>query len=279
MKTVLLTGGSGFIGSSICDQLAIKYNILKPSHKDLDLCDSNAVENFFIKYSPDIVIHSAAVGSKLDNRNNISTFYINMKMFENLQNYIPYLEKFINIDSGAIFGTDESIYRKSINHDYQPANEYGRSKLFIAKTILNYSNSINLRLFGCLGPLDHSNRFITTCISNSIKGVNTSVNNMYMDYFYVMDIPPVIEYCIENGTHQDIDLVYKSSGSITLQDIATNIYNLAPKTAGIPIVNNDRMPFYYCGNPDNLNSLNIKLDGLLNGIINTKTHHLRKWMF
>ena len=60
VKTVLLTGGNGFIGKNLKESfLAQKYNLLTPGSKDLNLCDEGAVARYFDEHQIDIVIHHA----------------------------------------------------------------------------------------------------------------------------------------------------------------------------------------------------------------------------
>ena len=51
-KKIFLTGGTGFIGRNIIEQLVNKYHFIAPPHKQLDLTNSKAVEKFFKKINP-----------------------------------------------------------------------------------------------------------------------------------------------------------------------------------------------------------------------------------
>ena len=59
---ILLTGGSGFIGKNIVEQLGKKYIFLVPSHNELDLLDAIAVEKYLKVHPVDVVIHAANLG-------------------------------------------------------------------------------------------------------------------------------------------------------------------------------------------------------------------------
>ena len=41
---ILITGGNGFIGRNLIEELSNDYDVFSPSSKDLDLLDSNAIE-------------------------------------------------------------------------------------------------------------------------------------------------------------------------------------------------------------------------------------------
>lgn len=59
-KNILLTGGSGRLGSYILNSGKLE-NVLAPSHEDLDICNPGLVERFFQANEVDSVIHCAAL--------------------------------------------------------------------------------------------------------------------------------------------------------------------------------------------------------------------------
>lgn len=90
-KTILVTGGSGLVGSAI-QKIAIQYPIYDfsfVSSKQYDLLDSNKCKNMFIDVKPDIVIHLAAyVGGLYKNMNHkVSMFENNLIMNYNVVKY------------------------------------------------------------------------------------------------------------------------------------------------------------------------------------------------
>ena len=60
--TIFLTGGNGFVGRNIKEYFSDRYTIYAPSHKELDLLDTQAVEEFLKKHPVDFLIHAANVG-------------------------------------------------------------------------------------------------------------------------------------------------------------------------------------------------------------------------
>jgi len=62
-RRILLTGGGGFLGGFIQEQLAAKKPsaILAPSSQELDLRDASAVRSYLRDVKPNLVIHAAAV--------------------------------------------------------------------------------------------------------------------------------------------------------------------------------------------------------------------------
>jgi GDP-L-fucose synthase len=77
-KRILVTGGGGFLGSHIVEQLRQQgcKDITVPRRRDFDLTSSDAVEQLFRHCRPEIVIHAAAtVGGIGANRENPGLFF------------------------------------------------------------------------------------------------------------------------------------------------------------------------------------------------------------
>ena len=96
-KTILLTGGSGFIGRNIHESFLVdKYNVLSPSSLELNVADEKSVADYLHKHTVDVVIHAAVKPSHRNAKDFSNIFYINTRMFFNLERYKEYFEK-INI--------------------------------------------------------------------------------------------------------------------------------------------------------------------------------------
>ena len=60
--TLMITGGTGFLGRRTAAWFRAQgYQVLTPSHGELDITDREAVRNWFREHTPDVVIHTAAV--------------------------------------------------------------------------------------------------------------------------------------------------------------------------------------------------------------------------
>ena len=61
MKKMLITGGSGFLGSRVAAYFKSKYEVFTPSHQEMDMTSKESVDAFFDKVRPQVVIHCAAM--------------------------------------------------------------------------------------------------------------------------------------------------------------------------------------------------------------------------
>jgi GDP-L-fucose synthase len=103
-KRVVVTGGSGFLGSFIVDRLKRTDwcgKVLIPRKEKFDLRTAKAVKQMYKQMRPDIVIHLAAVvgGIGANRANPASFFYDNLMMGIHTMHYAHQfgVEKFVSI--------------------------------------------------------------------------------------------------------------------------------------------------------------------------------------
>lgn len=225
MKSILVTGGAGYIGSHICyllkqngftpicfDNLshghdwAVKYG---PFIKG-DLRNQADVDGVFQTYRPEAVIHMASfiqVGESVQNP---------LKYYENnLVGAIHLLQAMEKYQvSNLVFSSTAAIYGNpqytpiDENHPTTPINPYGVSKLTIERMLKDclFIKSVSLRYFNAAGALpdegigeahEPETHLIPLLIRSALNGTRIKIfGNDYdtpdgtciRDYVHVLDI-------------------------------------------------------------------------------------------
>jgi GDP-L-fucose synthase len=112
---VLLTGGSGLVGSSIKRLLDQEKNLIidAPTSRQLDLLDSHEVNKYFDQFRPEILIHCAArVGGVWSNSRYPAKFSLdNLTIQTNVANSIVKyrVQKTINLSSSCVYPKNAAI--------------------------------------------------------------------------------------------------------------------------------------------------------------------------
>ena len=108
-KNILITGGSGFIGSNFLSSKKLQHRIIAPSHEKLDILNVDQLDNIFKDLSPEIVInfaaHRDANSAELQRGDRQgSAWATNVKGVENLSKICKeYGSFFIHISTDMVF--------------------------------------------------------------------------------------------------------------------------------------------------------------------------------
>lgn len=208
MKTILITGGSGFIGRNLVEQLSGKYRVLAPSHRELELIDQEAVKKYFQTNNIEIVIHSATVPAhrKIDEPRDIA--YKNLRLFFNLARNSQCFDRMIFLGSGAEYGIqDDIIDAKEGDFDKRvPEDEHAFAKYVCSKYIEQTDKIINLRLFGIFGKYENYQiRFISNAICKVLFDLPITLNqNRKFSYLFIDDLGPIVEHFIEHKSKEKL---------------------------------------------------------------------------
>ena len=204
-KKILLTGGSGFIGRNILESyLSQKYDILAPRHAEIDIANTESVDNFFKDKKFDVVLHTAVKPSHRAAIDKSNLFYTNVRMFENLERNKDKFGKFINFGSGAVYDVSKNNSGVSENDIYKNmgVDDHSFTKYVVHKQIDNLPGFVDLNIFGIFGKYeDYSIRFISNAICKSLFNLPITLRqNRRFSYLYVNDLPKILDWFIENDT-------------------------------------------------------------------------------
>ena len=271
---ILITGGNGFLAKEMNDYFSNsekEYNIILTDRKSMDVTNYEDVKRMFETNKIDIVIHTAVQGGKRGAYENIDHFMNNFAMFQNLIKFRDQFKFMFNFGSGAEFDRRFDINNKiEINiWDQSPRDLYGLAKNLITRKIYELdSNVFNLRLFGCFGIHEESQRLFRTCYDKFSKGINAIITqDKYMDYFYAQDVGRVIENIVTNYNDYDIprDINLSYSKKYKLSDYAGMIKDLTKNTEDV-IIESENMANAYTGDSFLIEDLEINLIGLQRGM-------------
>ena len=246
---VLLTGSGGFIGKNLKNYLKNKYELLTPRSYELDLINSNAVEEFFNNNDIDFVIHCGTVGGARGIPDKDTTIDDNLAMVDNILKYKNNETKVILFGSGAMYDKSRDLHKVKETQigEVIPKDLYGKSKLLIYEKIINRLDVLMLNIFACYGYGEKNNRFPSYAINKVLCGENIEINqNVVFDYLFVEDMEKIVEYFIAHFPKDKVINITPTE-SISLLEIAKIVNTFAENKVDI-IIKNNIMNNEYTGN-------------------------------
>lgn len=157
---IYVAGHNGLVGSAIVRQLKKEgyTNIITRSRAELDLCDQQAVENFFALQQPDFVFLAAAkVGGILANRDYPATFiYDNIMISANVINaaYRHGVKKLLFLGSSCIYprSCPQPMKEEYLLSGYlEPTNEpYAVAKIAGITMCQSYNRQYDTTFISCM---------------------------------------------------------------------------------------------------------------------------------
>lgn len=210
MKTILITGGCGFIGSALTRhlinyhdyQIVIVDKLTYAGNKDsllpisnnkkyifekIDICDVESLSNIFKKYQPNLVMHLAAeshVDRSISNpgefiqTNIIGTFNLlnaSLEHFNSLDNMQKNSFRFHHISTDEVYGDLEDGDYFTEETSYAPSSPYSASKASSDHLVRAWHRTYDLPVIitNCsnnYGPYHFPEKLIPHIILNALHG-------------------------------------------------------------------------------------------------------------
>ena len=270
-KKILITGGCGYIGSSLGNYFSDKYEVItldkrkkniflnkKIKHYICNLLDQNKLKKILTKIKPDAVVHLAGqstidlVDKKKNEyyKNNVLATNILVKIIKKLE--IP---KFIFSSTAAIYDKSKDILKETSK--IKSKNSYGLSKIKCEKILiknfkLSKTNYCILRFFNVasslrekkIGELHNPETHLIPILINALyykKDIQIYGNNYdtkdgtcLRDYIHISDILTGIEKSIIFLDKNKSSIFNLGSGKCySVLDVIKNCEKMVKKNANV----------------------------------------------
>jgi UDP-glucose 4-epimerase len=248
MGRILITGGSGFIGSHLAERLVkegykvyiidnlLRGNLINLSHvwDEIEFINGD-IRNYQLMSNAvrkaDIIIHLAAISRVMPSiKKPELCFEINTMGTEIVARLCAkYNKKLIFSSSREVYGTPQYLPVDE-DHPLIPENPYGASKIAAEGILKSFSKCYNLsyiilRLTNVFGPRDFD-RVVPIFIEKSIKNEDLIIYGYekVMDFIYISDVTEAFIKSL-NTNETNLTLNIGSGVSVKLLDIAKLIRN------------------------------------------------------
>jgi len=212
MKTILVAGGAGYIGSHtvkyllknnynvvVVDNLVYGHReaVLTDNFVEIDLKDKDGLDKVFKKYKIDAVVHFAAYSLVGESVTNPRKYYWN-----NVVNTLNLLDVMIENDvKNIVFSSTCATYGEpkytpiDEKHPQSPINPYGKTKFMMEQIMADYDSayglkSVALRYFnaagadaeGQLGESHTPETHLIPIVLQAVKGERDNITVFGTDY-------------------------------------------------------------------------------------------------
>lgn len=207
MKTILITGINGFLGSHLAKALSAEYNIVGLEYSLDNLfrienlgfkiySSKEDMEHIFKENAIVAVIHAATIYR----RNNIESIESLIKT--NIQLPVRLYEFAEKYGCKVFLNTDTFFNNPEYNYSYLP--DYTLSKKQVLewlKLIMNKCKLINMKIFHMYGPYDAPNKFIPQMVSklkNNVESIDLTPGEQTRDFIYIDDVVNAYNIVLKN---------------------------------------------------------------------------------
>jgi len=261
-KKILLTGGAGFIGSTLVSKLvkdneitivdnfsrdSIKYKKITSRNLKIvreDVLNFEALKKTCEDFKPEIVIHLAAVaGIDTVIIDPVKTLDVNINgtfnLLKSLEKYSGRLERIIDFSTSEVLGAYAYKSTEKSDTNFAPVGEarwtYSISKVAGEHIVHSYYKkfgypSVTIRPFNIYGPGQVGEGAIQIFIKNAVRGKNIEIHgdgDQIRSWCYIDDMIQGIELSLTNKKAiGEIFNIGNPKGTITISSLAEKIVAL-----------------------------------------------------
>lgn len=228
MKTILITGGAGYIGSVLSSRLlkSKKFKLIiidnlstgkidfisnKVKFYKKDILKKKDLTEIFSQNKIDMIIHlSASISVEESEKNKKKYKRNNIEATSNLIFFAKkyHVKKFIFSSTAAVYGDHKNIKKFNENLNCYPQNYYGKTKLISERQIVKNFNLkdesyVNLRFFNVVGSsLNYKTGPIPTHSKHLIKNIcNNIIKKKFTIFIYGNNYKTKDGTCVRDYIH------------------------------------------------------------------------------
>jgi nucleoside-diphosphate-sugar epimerase len=242
MKSILLTGATGFLGSNLVATLIESgYEIIALKRKSsaidrckkhleaitwIDIEDFNLLTEKVASSQPETLIHFAWNGVKAADRNDWAEQEKNITFLVNLLTLLKgtSISKVIALGSQAEYGQFDGVVNEESS--CEPNTAYGAMKVCASVLLKSFSEQNNLkwywlRIFSVFGPGEDIQWLIPSAIKSLIRGQEMDLTpcEQAYDYLYIEDFSKGILSVVQPNSASSGIYIFSSGTATPLKDL------------------------------------------------------------
>lgn len=271
-KKILLTGGAGFIGSTLAEKLigeneiliydnfsrdSLKYRKLKSGSLKIindDVLNFDSLKKCCEDFKPQMVIHLAAIaGIDTVIINPVKTLEVNiigtLNLLKALRKHSDRMERFLDFSTSEVLGAYAYKSSEKSQTNFAPVGEarwtYSISKVTGEHLTHSFHKmykypSVTIRPFNIYGPGQVGEGAIQIFIKNVVMKKNIEIHgdgDQIRSWCYVDDMIDGIEKCLTNPKAiGEVFNIGNPKGTITISSLAEKIITLCKSNSRIVYV-------------------------------------------